>query len=127
MWSLHMTLLPWFTAPDAESVLVELKRRLTRYEPVEVEVGDRVYFGQRKLPAKLINNTPKLQSLHDTLLRMITDNSWQLEGRYTGANFRPHVTRKKGQDAEGKFTIDAVYIVEKQAQGYREIVGRIEL
>ena len=127
MWSLHMTLLPWFNAPDFELVFAKLKQKLERFEPFEIEAGGPSQMGHRNLPAKLINNSPKLQSLHDALLRMIDENDWDLQGRYTGQHFKPHVTRKKGMDANGKYLLDAVYIVEKQSQGYREIVGKVDL
>jgi 2'-5' RNA ligase len=127
MWPLHMTLLPWFNAPDVETVKQQIELALSDFQPFEVEVGQREHFGQRKLPVMLIKNTPKLQALHETLLKVINVNGWDLPGRYTGEHFKPHVTHKAGRDASGTLKIDSVYIAEKQSQGYREIVGKIEL
>lgn len=127
MWSLHMTLLPWFLAPGLEDVQAKLQQKLARFEPFEVEVGEREYFGHKKHPVMLVNNSPRLQSLHEALLSLVKENGWKLEGRYTGEHFIPHVTRKSGRDASGRLTVDSIHIVEKQPQGYREVSGIIEL
>jgi 2'-5' RNA ligase len=127
IWSLHMTLLPWFEAPSKDEVISKLKAKLKNYKPFEVEVGERTHFGQHKLRVKLVNNTPRLQSLHEALLSLVSENAWKLEGRYTGQHFKPHVTRKASRDASGRFTVDTLYVVERQPQGYREIVGKVEL
>ncbi len=127
MWPLHMTLLPWFEAPDVSSVLTAFRARLEHVAPLEVSVASRAYFGQRKLPVKLVHRTAALQQLHEILLQAVLENGWPLQGRYTGEHFKPHVTQKAGRDATGMLVVDAVYIAERQSQGYREIVGKIAL
>lgn len=127
MWPLHMTLLPWFDAPDIAQLLTAFRDGLKHVAPFEVAVGSREYFGQRKLPVRLVAKTTALQGLHEALLSVVQAHDWNLQGRYTGDQFKPHVTQKAGRDASGTLLVDAVYIAERQPQGYREIVGKIDL
>ncbi len=127
MWPLHLTLLPWFDASDAQTVNQKLVQKLETTKTFEARVGERAWFGNQKLPVMLIHPTSELQALHESLLEVVQENRWDLEGRYTGQAFRPHVTQKAGRDASGALHIDAVHVVEAQAQGYREIVGKVEL
>lgn len=127
MWPLHMTILPWFSAPNIETVIAHTRDVVVNLKPFKVQVGQRAYFGQRKLPVKLIDNSHELQDLHERLLGMVNDNGWEIKGRYTGPNFRPHVTQKAGRDAGGELLINKIHIAEAQPQNYREIVGTIDL
>lgn len=128
MWPLHMTLLPWFEAPDAETVQHELTKKLAATRAFDVSVGERTSFGvTKRLPVMLIKPDAKLQALHDKLLEMTAANSWPLQGRYTGTSFKPHVTQKTGKDAEGLLHIDELAIVEAQPQNYRQMVGKVGL
>lgn len=128
MWPLHMTLLPWFAAPDADIVKQKLEPVLQEVSPFEVMVGARDYLGRNHdVPVRLVQNTPQLQDLHEKLLQTVEANGWELKGRYTGEHYIPHVTQKAGQDASGTLQVDSVYIVERQSQGYREVVGSIDL
>lgn len=126
-WPLHMTLLPWFYAPSVDQVKMQCQSAIESIEPFRVSIGERAYFGEKKLPVKLIDNSIQLQKLHDCLLKMVEENSWRLMGRYTGPNFRPHVTQKGNRDAEGALFVDKIHIVEAQEQGYRQIVATINL
>jgi 2'-5' RNA ligase len=125
-WPLHITLMPWFTAPDVTTVKAVLTPAVSLLSPFWVEVGEQDYFGQRKLPVKLIRHNAKLQALHGLLLSKLEEQAWPITGRYTGQHFRPHVTRKAGIDAEGRLLIDAIYIAQALPQNYRQIVARLE-
>jgi 2'-5' RNA ligase len=128
LWPLHMTLLPWFDAPDVKAVKRELTKKLTATRTFEVSVGERSSFGvDKRLPVMLINPSPELKALHEKLLEMVEKNGWQLRGRYTGASFKPHITQKGGRDAEGTLHIDELCIIEAQPQNYREVVGKTGL
>lgn len=127
MWPLHMTLLPWFEAPSITYLLAAFRDELKHIAPFETEIDAREYFGQRKLPVRLVTKTSALQGLHEALLSVVQAHGWNLQGRYTGDSFKPHVTQQAGRDARGTLLVDAVYIAERQSQGYREIVGKIDL
>lgn len=129
MWPLHLTLLPWFEAPSVKDVAHQFEGATRGIQPFEVTVGARGYLGRfRDVPVRLVHNTVQLQDLHEKLLLTALDRSWRLQGRYTGKYFKPHITQKAGRDAaEGTLLIDSVYIAERQPQGYREIVGKVEL
>jgi 2'-5' RNA ligase len=125
-WPLHLTLVPWFTAPDIETVQAALEPVLRLTSPFTVDVGDRAYFGQRKLPVKLLKPSPQLHALHGLLLSKLEEQGWPITGRYTGQHYKPHITQKAGLDAEGEFVIGAVYIAKALPQNYRQIVARLE-
>ena len=127
MWPLHITLLPWFNAPNIEIVQKNLEAIVKSRKSFQVTVGDIAYFGQRKLPVKLIQNTSELQRLHNDLVLMTSKNKWELPGRYVGDYFKPHVTNKAGREAKGTVVIDALYVFEKLGQGYRKTVAKVGL
>ena len=127
LWPLHMTLLPWFDAPDVEAVRQGLAKKLTATRAFEVLVGERSSFGINKLPVMLMKPNAELQALHEKLLGSVEENDWQLRGRFTGATFKPHITQKAGKDAIGTLRIDELSIIEAQPQNYREVVGKIGL
>ncbi len=126
-WPLHITLVPWFSAPGIETVKQICESAVTGIKQFSVTVGQREYFGQRKLPVKLIEPNPRIVELHMKLLQSINHQGWDVPGRYTGNQFRPHVTRHHGKDAEGSVLITDMYIVERLSQGYREIKAKIGL
>lgn len=127
-WPLHMTIVPWFKAPDLTAVEEKLKPIAAEHRPFDVEVGERAYFGPRgKLPVMRIENIPELQSLHEDILRAVTESGWHMEGRYTGQHYTPHVTQKGGSDAQGKLHFENFYIAEALPQGYRKIIAKLEL
>lgn len=127
LWPLHITLLPWFSAPDATTVEHVCQETVHGLHTFTVHVGERGYYGQRNLPVKHIMHSPELNDLHLKLLNAIEHQSWDIKGRYTGPHFRPHVTQKQGKDAGGEITVNSLYIVEKLGQGYREITSKVEL
>lgn len=128
MWPLHITLLPWFDAPDVQTVKEVVEQKLQGFRPFTVSVGKRSSFGvDKRLPVMLIQPSHKLQDLHDTLLTAVQEQGWELHGRYTGSHFVPHVTQKAGRDASGDIQIETLHIAEKQSQGYRQIVGELQL
>ena len=127
MWPLHMTLLPWFNAPSAEVVRKELVRALEAIKSLSLKIGEKEFFGQRKLPVRLVVNTSELQNLHSALLKMVDENGWNLQGRYTGGHFKPHVTNKSGKQAEDELRVYSVYVFEKMPHGYRKAVAKVDL
>lgn len=127
-WPLHITLLPWFQAPSIAAVEQLAQAAARDFTPFTVTVGKREYFGSsRQLAVKLIKTSEQIMELHNRLLNGVMSKGWNMPGRYTGEHYRPHVTRKAGKDAEGSMQIDAIYVAEKQPQGYREIVAKVPL
>jgi 2'-5' RNA ligase len=125
-WPLHLTLLPWFEAPELEVVIDEIRESLQSSGPVVTQIGEKAYFGQRRLEVRLIENTPQLQKLHEDLLGVINKNNWPVKGRYTGQYFKPHITSKRGTEAQGTITIDRLYVFESLPQSYRKLQAVIE-
>lgn len=126
-WPLHITVIPWFSAPNIEVVERLCTEVVADVAPFSVQVLERAYFGSRKLPVKLIEKHPKLLGVHNNLLTAVQRNNWELQGRYTGPHYKPHVTKHVGKDAKDEVVIDAIYIVERLEQGYRRIAGKVLL
>lgn len=122
-----MTLLPWFEAPGLEPVEKVVQQIAAQQEPFAAQVGERTYFGARKLPVMKIDNMPQLQALHEALLGAVEQQGWPMQGRYTGQQFSPHVTQKAGRDVRGELQIDALHIAEALPQGYRRLVSQVAL
>ena len=129
MWPLHITLLPWFSAPNLSQVEEICADVASTMPSFTVEVGERAYFGgpKRKLAVMKIKEHHKLNQLHYLLRQQVLENEWELMGRYTGERYTPHVTQKRGVDAEGEIRVNEIYIVEGLEQGYRKIVSKVAL
>ncbi len=128
IWPLHLTLLPWFEVHDLRAAEHALRKFFMRFSPFTAQVGERAYFGVHKdLPVRLVELTPQLRELHEAALHFITQQDWELRGRYVGEHFVPHVTQKRGRDASGTVSVDAVYLVEALPQNYGQIVAKLEL
>lgn len=128
LWPLHITLLPWFSAPDVTAVEEACSEVVDEFKPFTVRAGERAYFGAgRRLAVKLIEDSGQLKNLHKKLLSAVTEKGWEVPGRYTGDQFKPHVTQKRGRDAEGEIEIRKIYIVERLEQGYRKVVSQVEV
>lgn len=127
-WPLHVTLLPWFSAPNLSSVVALCEQVAQKFSPFSLAVGERAYFGyNRDLPVRLLEKNDEISQLHRALLLGVSERGWVQQGRYTGDQYRPHVTRHRGRDAEGQITVAAIYVVEKLPQGYRKIVAKVDL
>lgn len=127
MWPLHVTLLPWFDAPDANGVVEALTPLLEKSAPINVQLGDFAKLGAKRTARMLITSTD-LKTLHEQLLKIVEDNGWPIRGRYTGSHFSPHITRTSGRDYNGDgFVIDSLHIAEALPMGKRRLVARLPL
>lgn len=127
LWPAHITVLPWFSAPDSARAAAAFGAELGALSPFEAAVGDLASFGQRARPVRLVKDTPPLRELHQRALTIAADNNWPVQGRYTGAYFRPHITIRPDQTTPDRLWIDHVYLFESLPQGYRQAVARIDL
>lgn len=126
-WPLHVTLLPWFETDDIETVKAELRQVAASTPAMNLKTTERAHFGARRLPVMLIEDSRDLRDLHEKLLDITVRYGWELEGRYTGDNYLPHVTQKGGRDAPEEFRLDSLYLVESLAMGYRQVLDRVNL
>ncbi|MDN5274679.1 MAG: hypothetical protein JWP06_580 [Candidatus Saccharibacteria bacterium] len=94
-WPLHITLADVFAIDgDPGSLLKDIATRLRTYIPVRAEVVDDEWFGEDKsVHVRLLNKTPELQELHETILRVL-DGYYVVfnHPEYNGSGFRPHAT-----------------------------------
>lgn len=128
LWPLHMTLLPWFHAPDLGTVIQAVETIANRTPTIPVTVGERAHYGPNQKITVMTMNLPKqLQLLHKQLKHMTEQHGWELQGRYTGAQYSPHVTQQAGRDVTGPIMVDRIAIAEALPQGYRKLVAYVEL
>ena len=126
-WPLHVTLLPPFQAETISDVKTALGDITEASQAVAVQVGEFAQFGAKRIAQKLIPN-PELLSLHHKLLQAARLQGWQMDGRYIGDYYTPHITRKLGRDYDGThFIIDKLAVVESLGQGYRQVVAELPL
>lgn len=126
-WPLHLTVVPWFEAPNVNAVSQALRPILARFQPFKVNSGPMAYFGSKKRTVTLIEPNTNLQRLHNELLSAVLAQGWQLKGRYTGEQFKPHITHKQGRAPASELIIDYLWLVEALPQMYRRRVGQLRL
>lgn len=128
LWPLHVTLLPWFEAPDGKAVEACVRVATNSTRPCSVSTTERGYYGLKgNLPVMKLEITSQLQTLHKTLLSAVEEQGWEVKGRYIGNNYTPHITQKAGRGFEGELNIDTIHIAEAQSQGYRQIIAEVKL
>jgi 2'-5' RNA ligase len=131
-WPLHITLLPWFSANEAQ--LLQLRRQLQQLAltlpPVTAVVGAEAQFGpQQNIPVNVIAGN-MLQPLHQALLNLAQLLQLPLASTdYTDKNFTAHISRYEDRYAsEGdQLALHDFYLVALQRDNSCQIVGRFEL
>lgn len=94
-WPLHMTLAPWFSAPDPAEVDRALQDMAAHHEPFEVTVGEVERFGpQKSVAVNVIREIPEMHELHQGIYDALRKTGATfVSERFMGRHFRPHVTR----------------------------------
>lgn len=95
-WPLHITLVSWFEIEDDEAVMRSLDRLADATPPMRWTVGPTQEFGPRKKLANVIKNEKEARNFHNLLRETLEGADVALhESRYTGADFKAHITRHK--------------------------------
>lgn len=129
-WPLHVTVVPWFRLPKADTGFVpELARELQQHDAFTAVVDRQSrtrYFGDRRV--SVMESTP-WQPLHQATLEVVRHHAGTLLARtFIGSSYRPHVTFQKHGHLEpaDQFACDALYVVEKR-KDMREVIHKLPL
>ena len=130
-WPLHLTLIPWFKISGKElpKFLTAVESIASNYGPIQLKQEGSTNFSTREVRVTLIRPTSEIINLHQDLLLAISDsNALILSSRYTGSNFRPHITEQAGRSLpEAKVIIShKLYLITKEFADQRQIVHDIE-
>lgn len=97
-WPLHLTLVrPFAVAEESVADLEEkLAKTFSQQDPIGITFEKSAQFGpEQNVPVTTIAVNAELQSLHDRLLALTEENGASNDPRWSGAAYRPHVTRQR--------------------------------
>lgn len=116
-WPLHVTLADVFAINGEPGLLLkDIATRLNTYVPVRAEVVDDEWFGEDKsVHVRLLNKTPELQRLHETMLSVLdTYHVVFNQPEFTGSGFKPHSTVQPKEQLALKdvVTFDSITLID---------------
>ena len=128
----HVTLIPWFKCKSLDIFKEDLEKLLKHTKPIKYEIGPVKYLGKKKnIKASLINENKKLQNLHKKLLKLAKKYDSDLDDKYCGNTYKPHIAHKnKNHPKKGmKNTIDEIFIIEEIdfKSKLRKVIGKIDI
>jgi hypothetical protein len=113
-WPLHMSLLPWFNTEQVAIIQTEFEALAARQEKIRVAVGDLAIVGTiRKKQAQLLELTPELELLHESILDIATPRGTIRPTEPVGDDYTPHVVKRETRilRPSGIVTIDAMSVI----------------
>ena len=97
-WPMHLTLVRPFTVAEesVENLEARLAGTLFDQDPIEIVFEEKAQFGpQKDVPVTTVRPNAELQLLHDRLLALVDEGGAINNSRWSGAEYRPHVTRQR--------------------------------
>lgn len=134
-WPLHITLVPWFRSNfGSEHVARDIEATILGTDRLTVRGITRSMLGrQRNVPVTDVVSSD-LHDLHRKLLTVFDNDAYTLsDSKYTGANYRPHVTKKGNKELKPghEIEIDSLYLVSAPLKNPRTrtktVIARIAL
>lgn len=134
-WPLHITLVPWFrTDYGSEHVTRDIEKAASGIDQFTVTgIMRSMLGGQRNVPVTDVASSD-LHDLHRALLTVFENDAYSLsDSKYTGVNYRPHVTKKGNAEFKPGHVIlfDSVYLVSAPLKNPRTrtktVIARIVL
>ena len=104
---LHFTIVPWFvTELPEEQVIKTFLRAFSSQKKFAIIVGGKdVFKNKRQISISLIEPSSEVQSLHQQALVWLDEINarWAVKNPYVGAEFIPHIRRRRGRNvSEGQ-------------------------
>lgn len=114
-WPNHITIVPYFFTENLEKIIQEIKTICGSLNKIPYVVSEVAYFGKEK-NVEVSKITPNIQivTLHQLLLNLAIKSDSDMDLKYSGENFAPHITHndnpfpQKGDSGELK----RLYLVE---------------
>jgi len=91
----HVTLLPWFEILETQihRFSLTLTRLAERHHSLRLEAGEEDLFGVKKdIPVQRIIACEAIRQIHIDLVRVASTFGAQIDQRWSGDNYRPHIT-----------------------------------
>lgn len=93
MWTLHITLVPWFPCNDKQSLDKILHEVAKRHAPLKVRAGDVEHWGKgEKFPVQLVEDDGELHKLHMDVFNSLENNGFPVHQKdFLADQYRPHL------------------------------------
>lgn len=121
----HLTMMSRFLSVLPPNEIADIVRPLFAItSPVQLTFGGLVRLGPKKLTVHLVENTDALKSLHSRLYDLLgTINVTYAYPQYVGDGYRPHVTRRDGDQfvAGHKQKASSAYLIEVETKGEEHV------
>lgn len=109
-WPHHITVLPWFKADTPAIRSLEATAKV--HMPIEVSIGETAMFGVQNDILVRVVKSDKLTQVHNALIAEHDGLFAFANSRFTGANYRPHVTLSGQNDpTPGPLKFDKLSLV----------------
>lgn len=130
-WPLHITLAPWFSAPDEAHVTTALSEAATTLQPFDATVGEERAFGvDGEIPVNVIENQADIKPLHQAIIAKIREAGGEFENtRFIDPSYTAHITHHAGtRRQQGDIErVDDFHLVRLLPPNTCEVVGRFVL
>lgn len=93
IWTLHITLVPWFPCDDEQRLDKTLSAVAKRHKPFKVSAGEIEQWGKReKFPVQLIKDQGGLHRLHQDVFDSLENNGFPIHQKdFLGDKYIPHL------------------------------------
>jgi 2'-5' RNA ligase len=93
IWTLHITLVPWFPCNDEQRLNDTLNNVTHRHKPLKVSAKEVVQWGKKeKFPVQLIEDNGGLHKLHQDVFDSLENNGFPIHQKdFLGDKYRPHL------------------------------------
>lgn len=116
-WPLHMTILPWFSSPDASQTEKIVADMAASHAPLTLKADGTAQFGHDRT-VRLIVSTDRLSQLYDDLSQQLKDAGSEFTVKLYEA-YQPHVTVKDTEDvqSDSEVIVDTMYLIQAPRNG----------
>lgn len=123
----HLTLMPWFTTRDPQSVVIpEIRYAIARSRELEIVGQDEAWFGRNNdILVRRVGRSATILDAHNRLLDALSIIGGEPVDNYVGENYNPHMTHKPTRQlAEGEtLTLDTAQLVIRDTDGSKKIIS----
>jgi len=128
--------MPWFDTAYPDSLTTILQNLAHTTRQIEVQIGEWDMFGpDHDVPVQRVEPNRALNHLHSNLLGVVQEHGSIHSVKFTGSNYKPHITRQSMQTYEkGDLLIIDDFCLIESSRGRKDrehklktIVGRFAL
>lgn len=130
---LHLTIIPWFVSDLAdEKITLSFNENFSDSRALQLRMGEKARFGPKKdAPITLIEPSAEFAGLHAQALLWFDslEGRWAVKNPYVGAQYQPHIRRRRGTKLPRQLAIDSLSLVKatRQEDGLRYVAAKVRL